>query len=181
MILADDSLENRIKGTRVLVLLDVRNITANQNRAYCNAVIDYGRLRQLALDGGEQVAAIAVDSLVEEGHRDTAAIFHRQLEANGFELLLQSKPPEAIKQVGVDVAITVIAMKYAAAGACDRVVLISGDGDFAPLSRGLREYGIEVRVMSFGVSLSRALRESADSATILDDVPLVRMQQGMTS
>ena len=181
MTTADDSLESRTGGARVLVLLDVRNITAAQSRAYCNAEIDFGRLRELALGDGELVAAIAVDSLVKDGKGDTAAIFHRQLERSGFELSLQPKCPESPKQTGVDVEIAVIAMRFGVPRFCDRVVLISGDGDFAPLTRDLRERGVEVRVMSFRASMSRILRESVDAITILDDVPLVKMQQGDAS
>ena len=80
------------ENDRVLVVLDVRNITARQNQDYCNARIDYGKLLTDTVDGRILIGAIAVDSLIEDSDgRDSARIFHRELKNSGFRLDLPEK------------------------------------------------------------------------------------------
>ena len=178
MITADDSLDSGTMSERVVVVLDVRNVTAGQNRAYCNTEIDYDRLRRKAVGDGTQVAAVAVDSLIMDGERDTAEVFHNQLRRSGFDLQLERMYGESEKQQGVDVHIALVAQEYAIKGLCDRIVLITGDGDFNTLAKCLHRHGVKVTVASFDGNLNKGLKKIADSLICLDALPMVRMQPG---
>jgi len=54
------------------------------------------------------------------------------------------------------------------AGNLDTVVIVSGDGDFAPLADYLRNRGKRIEVMAFGKTTSSELIEGADEFIDLD-------------
>ncbi|WP_400223799.1 NYN domain-containing protein [Methanomethylophilus alvi] len=167
------------ENDRVLVVLDVRNITARQNQDYCNARIDYGKLLTDTVDGRILIGAIAVDSLIEDSDgRDSARIFHRELKNSGFRLDLVPPSNNKGKQEGVDVKIALLAQKYVLRGQCDVVELITGDGDFTVLVQSIQSEGVRAYVTSFYKSLSYSLRNEADLVRILDNVPIIRMHPG---
>jgi uncharacterized LabA/DUF88 family protein len=66
------------------------------------------------------------------------------------------------RQKAVDVQLAVDALNYAANDLYDVCVLVTGDGDFAPLAEAVRERGPLVAVCAFQFSLSDELRRQAD-------------------
>lgn len=160
---------------RVVIILDVRNITARENQEYCNLCIDYAKLLTDTLRGRKCIAAIAVDSLIKDAGKDSARIFHNQLKASGFRLELIRPSNNKGKQEGVDVKIGLIAQKFVLCRLCDVVELITGDGDFTVLVESLQNDGARVHVTSYSKSLSYSLRDQADSVTILDDLTVVKL------
>jgi uncharacterized protein (TIGR00288 family) len=104
---------------------------------------------------------------------NSCRLFHDDLVYSGFRLDLV--PSIGKKQEGVDVRMALIAQWHAMQGDVDAVVLITGDSDFRVLAQELQFMGVDVEVFSFERSLSHALEEQADSVTILDDLPIIRM------
>lgn len=161
---------------RVLVLLDVRNITSRHSQDYSNTRIDYGKLLSDTIRGRKCVKAFAVDGIqTDDKGNDVSKFFHKELKNSGFNLILVPPSNNKGKQEGVDVEIALIAQRFALLGKCDVVELITGDGDFGILVKELQALGTMVNVTSFYRSLSYSLSDQADSITFLDDVTAVRM------
>lgn len=75
-----------------------------------------------------------------------------------------------IEQKGVDVNLALAMLKLAYSNAYDQALLCSGDGDFAPLVRHLREsMGKRVIVLGWMNSIAPALRDAAFRTVILND------------
>ena len=164
------------ESDRVLVVLDVRNVTARQNQEYCNTEIDYVKLLSDLVGIRKCIAAVAVDSLIlDENGKDSARVFHSSLKNSGFRLDLIPPSNNQGKQEGVDVEISSLITAFGARGQCDSVELITGDGDFAPLLKRLHEFGITVGITSFRKSLSYHLYDEADSINCIDTMPVIRM------
>ena len=162
---------------RVLVVLDVRNITCFQSSNYTNTEIDYAKLLSDVIRGRKCVAAIAADGLKTDFRgRDENRIFHRELIAAGFRLDLVEPSNNKGKQEGVDVEIALTAQEYAMRNLVDVVELITGDGDFGVLVKRIQSYGVLVDVVSFFKNLSHSLSDRADSVSLLDDLAAIRMR-----
>lgn len=70
----------------------------------------------------------------------------------------------------VDMELAMYSMDYAFRNDVDRVVLISGDGDYASLANYLRRMHIRVEVVSLTDSLSGKLKYAADCVHHLESV-----------
>ena len=75
------------------------------------------------------------------------------------------------KQKGVDVQLAIDALRTAFSGNVRAIALVTGDADFAPLARAIRDAGPHVIVIAFEASLSESLRREADRVEILGGVP----------
>jgi uncharacterized LabA/DUF88 family protein len=74
------------------------------------------------------------------------------------------------KKVDINIAIDIISLAYD--NAYDRAVLVSGDGDFLPVVKKIKELLKKVEIWAFSYSLANALKEELDQNDIhyLDDV-----------
>ena len=180
-----DAIEYRMKNNycrqdpddRVVVIIDIRNLTNRQNSEYCNTEMDYGKLVDDLVGCRKCIAAIAVDSFVPNAKgRDSCQMFHNQLRGSGLRAELVPMSNNMGKQDGVDVKIALLAQCYAIRGQCDSVELVSGDGDFTVLVHELQNLGINVNVTSFAGHLSYSLMDAADQVNIMDDMPLIPMR-----
>lgn len=75
-----------------------------------------------------------------------------------------------VKNNAVDLELCLYTLDYAHQNNIDRVVLISGDGDFASLVNRLRRNHIQVVVVSLLSSLSNKLNDAADEIYLLEKV-----------
>lgn len=181
----DDSLDVRKRmnlcpntaNDSVLVILDVRNVTCRQSTDYTNTSVDYSKLLSDVVGNGRCVKAVAVDGVqYDDRGKDVCKSFHKYLWNCGFSLDLVEASNNKGKQEGVDVEIALVAQRYALLSKCDVVELITGDGDFGVLIKALQSLGVRVNVTSFYRNLSYSLKNQADSVTILDDEPVIKMQ-----
>jgi uncharacterized LabA/DUF88 family protein len=67
------------------------------------------------------------------------------------------------RQKGVDIRLAVDALRDAYGGACDVVLIVSGDADFEPLLDALRTKGPQVLLCAFSETAARELIEQADA------------------
>lgn len=72
------------------------------------------------------------------------------------------KKPRARRQKAVDVQLAVDAVTWASNGVFDVALLVTGDGDFAPVAEAVRDRGPLVALFCFESRLSPVLREAAD-------------------
>ena len=160
---------------KVLVVMDVPNIIARMNRDYPGRDLDYRKLLIDIVGSRDCVAAIAIDgSYSDDEERHTR--IQCAISDSGFRVEVVHATNNYGKQDGTDVKLALTAFKYVFARKCDRVVLITGDGDFSVLVDELHEQGAVVEVMSFDESLSNCLKRKADKVSIIDDMPLARMK-----
>ena len=74
------------------------------------------------------------------------------------------------KKVDIQIAIDMVSLAYE--NAYDTAVLISGDGDFVPVVKKIKELGKNVEVWAFRYSLANTLKEELGQKNMfyLDDI-----------
>ena len=77
---------------------------------------------------------------------------------------------ERFQQKGVDTLIVIDALRLAMSGQIDRLVVVTGDSDLAPLLATVRDMGVEVElVYDPDTPVHPDLLEAADECTEIDD------------
>lgn len=165
---------------RVLVVLDLRNVSKFLADNTDRNLSDYNMLLDGVLMGRKCIEAIAFDSLVYENGEDSCRKFHDKIRSTGFRLELVDATNRAGKMGIVDVNIAIFVMEYIQHKDVDVVELISGDGDLVPLVNALHRHGIKVNASAFKGCLSPALKDCTNSVKCLDSVPMIRMSETCT-
>jgi len=168
---------SRVKGNRVMIFLDVRNVTSLDKTAKINfrKMIDY------LVRGRDVVAQYAYDSVrYGADGTDIATRFHDYLRISGFELKLRDSTHEET-QKEVDVALASDMQYQASRNNYDVAILISGDRDFVPAIEIIRAMGKRVEVASFDDCLSHVLQTKANKAYALDDLFIIQMMDPETA
>ncbi len=153
---------------RTVVLLDQANLAAS-------AAVAFGRKVNFAnildhLRPGRHIER-AVAFVVDNGGANFDG-FCDSLRRAGWDLRIK-KPKrfaDGTSKADWDMGIAVEA--FEATERVERLVLVSGDGDFAPLIRHLRRRGRVVEVASFSEGLSSELVQVADRVIALDRASL---------
>lgn len=147
------------KEQRVGILVDVQNMYHSARNLY-QAKVNFKEILRIATAGRKLIRAIAYVIRTESGEEKK---FIEALSKQGFEA--KEKDLQVflggMKKADWDVGIAVDAIKLA--DKLDVIVLVSGDGDFAPLVEYLKtNKGCQVEIIAFGESASRKLIETAD-------------------
>ncbi len=156
---------NLPKAQRVGVFVDVQNMYYSA-RAMYGAKVNFKEVLKAAVKGRVLVRALAYVIRTEEVTRET---FFDALENIGFEIKAKDLQifVGGAKKGDWDVGIAMDAIELAPR--LDTVVLVSGDGDFAPLLEHLRRaMGCRVEVVAFGKSASKQIKDIADDFTDMD-------------
>ena len=122
-----------------------------------------GRMQAIyALDGLKALAFV-----VDNGGTAFEA-FCDTLRKSGWELRVKKPKTFADGQTKADwdmgIAMEAVALK----GQAESMILVSGDGDFAPLLKQLQRWGHRVEVAAFSEGLALELINAADTVTRLD-------------
>ncbi len=148
----------------VAILLDQANLAATAATVYrrkVNFAALYDRLR-----AGREVSR-ALAFVVDNGGTAFEA-FCDTLRKSGWELRVKKPKVFADGQSKADwdmgIAMEAVSMR----GSVDAVILVSGDGDFAPLVKQMQRWGHRVEVASFPEGLALELANAADAVTRLD-------------
>jgi uncharacterized protein (TIGR00288 family) len=152
------------KEQRVGVFIDVANMYHSAKNIFQRRV-DFGQVLKEAVAGRKLIRAIAYAIKTKTGEED---MFLEALAKQGFEVQVKDLQIflSGMKKADWDVGIAVDAIRIAPK--LDVVVLVTGDGDFTPLVRFLREnMGCIVEVMAFQKTCSSKLMEEADDFTDL--------------
>ncbi|MFA6551752.1 MAG: NYN domain-containing protein [Patescibacteria group bacterium] len=152
------------KEQRVGVFVDVANMYHSAKNIFQRRV-DFGQVLKEAVAGRKLIRAIAYAIKTKTGEED---MFLEALEKQGFEVHVKDLQIflSGMKKADWDVGMAVDAIRIAPK--LDVVVLVTGDGDFAPLVRFLRDsMGCVVEIMAFQKTCSSKLLEEADGFTDL--------------
>lgn len=156
----------RHKDQRVGVFIDVSNMYHSAKNLY-GTKVNFQEVLKLAVSGRLLIRAIAY---VVKSQSSEEEVFFEALDKQGFEVRTKDLQVffSGVKKADWDVGIAVDAIKMA--DKLDVIVLVTGDGDFAPLVLYLKENkGCLVEVIGFGRTTSSKLREVADDFTDLDE------------
>ena len=151
---------------RVAVFVDAQNMYHSARNLY-EARVNFKELLKAAVAGRKLTRAIAY--VIQSPNREEAAFFSA-LDKQGFEV--KSKELQVFfsgaKKGDWDVGMAVDAVKLA--DKVDSIILVTGDGDFAPLVTYLQENkGCLVEAVAFKRTASRQLVEAADDFLNLED------------
>ncbi|MFZ2523537.1 MAG: NYN domain-containing protein [Minisyncoccia bacterium] len=156
------------KNQRVGIFIDTQNLYHSAKNIY-NSKVNFGQVVKDGLAGRQLIRAVAYVITTESGDEKN---FFEALEKMGIETKTKNLQifSGGAKKADWDVGLAVDAIKLAPK--LDAIILITGDGDFAPLVEYLQvNEGCQVEVMSFGRSSSSKLIEVSDDFIDLDQNP----------
>lgn len=154
------------KEQRVGVFIDTQNIYHSAKNLY-HSKVNFGQIVKDAVGERSIIRAVAYVITTEAG--DEKAFFEA-LTKMGIETKTKDLQifGSGAKKADWDVGLAIDAVKLAPK--LDAVILVTGDGDFAPLVEYLQvNQGCQVEVVSFGKSTSTKLREVVDDFYDLDE------------
>ncbi|MEK7184577.1 MAG: NYN domain-containing protein [Patescibacteria group bacterium] len=154
------------KEQRVGVFIDTQNIYHSAKNLY-HSKVNFGQIVKDAVGERSLIRAVAYVITTEAG--DEKAFFEA-LTKMGIETKTKDLQifGSGAKKADWDVGMAIDAVKLAPK--LDSVILLTGDGDFAPLVEYLQvNEGCQVEVVSFGKSTSTKLREVVDDFFDLDE------------
>jgi len=138
--------------------------------------IDYPKLIERIVAGRQLVRATYYCSRPEDISSGQKK-FHeylRECRIQVVDKLLKERPGKdgsiRLVEKGVDVALAIDLLGMAWEDVYDVGVVVSGDADYVGAIRKVMDKGKNVEVYSFRGQLSRELKESAITATYLDDI-----------
>jgi uncharacterized LabA/DUF88 family protein len=147
---------------RTAVYVDGANI-AGAARQEHGRKVDFGRLRDVLVRRDE--SALLRAYVIDNGS-DGFASFHRALRAMGYQVTkrVPKTLPDGSMKADLDVQLAVDAVGDACAAAPpSRVVIVTGDSDFVPLVRALKERGIRVEAAMFRTRSAKELIAAVDA------------------
>ena len=156
------------KEQRVGIFIDAQNLYHSAKNLY-HCKVNFGAIVKEALAGRALIRSIAYVITTESGEERG---FFDALEKMGIESKTKNLQIFAggNKKADWDVGLAVDAIKMAPK--LDAIILLTGDGDFAPLVDYLKtNEGCQVEAVSFGKSTSGKLREVVDDFIDLDTNP----------
>lgn len=152
---------------RVGVYVDVSNI-----RLVAGAAVQYDALRRFACRGGAEPQRLnlylAYDEFLADQsmeYKTKALRFHAALRDQGFRVTLKKvkryrdDDGNEVTKANADLDMAVDALTES--DRLDTVLLVTGDGDFVQVVRGLQTRGCRVEVLAFD-HVSKELRDAAD-------------------
>jgi uncharacterized LabA/DUF88 family protein len=165
------------RGNRVMIFLDVRNVTSLDK----TAKINFAKMIDYLVRGRDVMAQYAYDSVrYGSDGTDIAARFHDYLRIAGFELKLRDSTNEPT-QKEVDVALASDMQEQAYEDNYDTAILISGDRDFVPAIEKIRAKGKRVEVAAFDQCFSHVLQTKANKTYSLNDLFIIQMMDPETA
>ena len=158
-----DPTKDNPERKEVLALIDAQNIYYTPKRLYGGRQIDYKKLREKISLGraSDQIVYLVADSLIDQ------TSFLSRLRSMGYitrmkvliyrneEVLNSNWDPEIIRDA------TSFMPFY------ETIVLVSGDGGYAPLLSDLRKQGKRVEVVCFDSDFSPLLADKAHEVRFL--------------
>ncbi|MBT3230742.1 NYN domain-containing protein [Candidatus Uhrbacteria bacterium] len=152
---------------RVGVFIDVQNMYYSARNVF-NRKVNYPKIVEETTGNGQLVRALAYAVTTEAGDESP---FLEALEKNNIEVIAKDlvEYDSGHKKANWDVGMAIDVVRML--DMLDVVVMVSGDGDFAPLADYVRGKGRLFHVASFRESTSSELLEVTDFYTNLSAEP----------
>ena len=143
---------------RVGIFMDVQNLYHSAKNLY-NARVNFEAVIKNTLANRTLVRAIAYVIRTESGEEEAflEALVNMGIETKSKDLqIFSDNAKKADWDVGLAIDMVALAPKL------DSIILVSGDGDFAPALEYIKKYGCQIEVVAFGKTCSQRLQETAD-------------------
>jgi uncharacterized LabA/DUF88 family protein len=149
------------------VFVDVSNLFYSAKSA--GVEVNYCRLLDLSVAGRDLIRACAYTGVDPDNPNQRKFIDF--LRANGYKVVCKDihKYEGGRIKANLDIEMAVDIMLLSEN--LDVVVIVSGDGDFVRLVEAVQMKGVRCEVISFGISTSNELIESADLFTEITSLP----------
>ncbi len=157
---------------RIIIFIDNSNIFKGF-RKY-NIKADYEKLKNLITRGRNLQGIFLYEGVVYPMSPEKKKWYEDLSNRSGYVIKASFDKiafKDAIeKKVDIKIAIDIISLAYE--NAYDTAVLISGDGDFIPVVKKVKELDKNMEVWAFRYSLANALKEEIEQGNInyLDDI-----------
>lgn len=154
---------------RVAVFIDVQNLYYSARHLF-SAHVDFAKVVTVGVEDRKLIRAIAY---VVRTESEDEKPFLEALESRGLETRERDLQVfyGGAKKADWDVGITIDCVRIC--DMVDAVILVSGDGDFAPLVEYLKQRGRQVEVMAFRKTTSAKIVEMADIFTDLSEADVL--------
>jgi len=157
---------------RIIIFIDNSNIFKGF-RKY-NVKADYEKLKNIIIKGRKLNGIFLYEGVVYPMSPEKKKWYKDLSNKSGY-VIKASFDKRTIndtieKKIDIKIAIDIISLAYE--NAYDTAVLVSGDGDFIPVVKKVKELGRDFELWAFRYSLANALREELEQRNIyyLDDI-----------
>ncbi len=157
---------------RVIIFIDNSNIFKGFRKYDIKA--DYEKLKNIITKGRKLHGIFLYEGVVYPMSPEKKKWYKNLSEKSGYMIKTSFDKialNDAIeKKIDIKIAIDVISLAYE--NAYDTAVLVSGDGDFIPVIKKIKELDKNVEVWAFRYSLANALKEELKQENLyyLDDI-----------
>ena len=157
---------------RIIIFIDNSNIF--QGFKKYNIKADYEKLKKIITKRRKLQGIFLYEGVVYPMSPEKKKWYEDLSNRSGYEIKASfdkiASSGTIEKKVDIKIAIDVISLAYE--NAYDTAVLVSGDGDFVPVVKRVKELDKNVEVWAFRYSLANALKEKIEQGNInyLDDV-----------
>jgi uncharacterized LabA/DUF88 family protein len=157
---------------RIIIFLDNSNIF-NGFKKY-NIKVDYGKLKSVITKGRKLENIFLYEGIVYPISAEKKNWYENLSNKSGyiirtsFDKITVGNAIE--KKVDIKIAIDIISLAYE--NVYDTAILVSGDGDFVPVVKKVKELNKNVELWAFRYSLANALMNEIEEKKIfyLDDI-----------
>jgi len=157
---------------RIIIFIDNSNIFKGFRKH--NIKADYEKLKNIITRGRNLQEIFLYEGVVYPMSPEKKKWYEDLSNRSGYVIKASFDKiafNEAIeKKIDIKIAIDIISLAYE--NAYDTAVLVSGDGDFVPVVKKVKELDKNLEVWAFRYSLANALKEELEQGNInyLDDV-----------
>ena len=157
---------------RIAIFIDNSNIF-NGFRKY-NIKADYEKLKHIITGDRELQNICLYEGIVYPMSPEKKKWYNDLINQSGYEIKASfdkiASSGTIEKKVDIQIAIDIVSLAYE--DAYDIAVLVSGDGDFVPILKKIRELEKVVEIWAFKYSLAKAISEELDQCNIhyLDEI-----------
>ncbi|MHA2287971.1 MAG: LabA-like NYN domain-containing protein [Promethearchaeota archaeon] len=156
---------------RITIFIDNSNIFKGFQKY--NVQVDYEKLKTLITRDRKLSAIYLYEGVVYPMSQGKKNWYQQLSKRSGYEIKASfdkiAKSVAIEKKVDINIAIDVVSLAYE--DAYDTAVLVSGDGDFLPVIKKVKELNKIVEIWAFKYSLANTIREELedDKVFLLDD------------
>ncbi|MFX1531325.1 MAG: NYN domain-containing protein [Promethearchaeota archaeon] len=157
---------------RVIVFIDNSNIFKGFRKYDIKA--DYEKLKNTIIGDRELHGILLYEGVVYPMSPEKKSWYEELRNRSGYEIKASFDKIASggfiEKKVDIKIAIDIISLAYE--NAYDTAVLVSGDGDFVPVVKKVKEMDKNVEIWAFKYSLANTLKEelSRENIYYLDDI-----------
>jgi uncharacterized LabA/DUF88 family protein len=157
---------------RIIIFIDNSNIFQGFRKYKIKA--DYEKLKNLITRGRELKNVFLYEGVVYPMSPEKKNWYEELKVRSGYEIKASfdkiARGGAIEKKVDINIAIDMVSLAHQ--NAYDTGILVSGDGDFVPVAKKIKELNKKVEVWAFKYSLANALREEVQPGNVwyLDDI-----------